>query len=477
MSAFNDAFNFVLHFASYLVYVFLTVDVELHDNRKLDLFNFYSSFRHTEINKDFINLMMLKTVGCGLLKFLVPKVKIISSKTLHYDVIIAGGGVMGSSTAYFLKHKNPDLNIAVVERDLSYADSASALSVASIRQQFSTIENISLSQWSFKFMVDIRRSLTVDESNPADVQLFRSSYMFLASELGHNILKQNCELQVSCGADIQFLSPLKLKERFDWLNVSGLSAGSICNDKHEGWFDGWSLLFAFQKKALSLGVEYINGNCEIVDIGSKVNGVEIKTNEGRHYINCSYFVNAAGPWAGDLMGKVGVHLPVCPRKRYVFTFDCAKGPGRGMPLSVDPSGVYCRPEGHGTLYLCGCSPNEEDEPDISNLDVDYDYFDEFIWPILAERYEGMEELKLRHSWAGYYDYNTFDQNGIIGGHPEIYNLFFANGFSGHGIQQSPAVGNAISELILDKQFTDIDLTRLNYQRILDNKQIQEINVV
>lgn len=423
---------------------------------------------------------MQRLTCCTRLKNIVSPVSLTTSshiRKLHYDVVIAGGGVMGSATAYFLKQKNPKMKVAVVERDLSYEKSSSALSVASIRQQFSTTENIALSQWSFKFMMDIAQFLTVDESNPPDVQMFRGAYMFLATQRGYDILKNNCEIQTSCGADVHFLTPEQLKDKFEWLNIDGLAAGSTCMDKNEGWFDGWSLLTAFQKKSVSMGVDYINGKCTMLDIGSEVNSVSIDGSDGNSNIQCSHFVNAAGPWAGELMDNVGIHLPVCPRKRYVYVFDCPKGPGREMPLTVDPSGVYCRPEGQGTLFLCGRSPNHHEEPDISTLDVDYDYFDEIIWPSLAERFRGMEELKLQHSWAGYYDYNTFDQNGIIGRHPEINNLYFANGFSGHGIQQAPAVGNAISELILDGEYVDIDLKRFGYERITSQSELKEVNVI
>lgn len=414
-----------------------------------------------------------------LFKNFVRKVDRLPLQQLHYDVIIAGGGVMGSSTAYFLKQKEPGLKVAVVERDPTYADSSSARSVASIRQQFSTVENIKLSQWSFDFMDDLGAHLMVDEENPPDVQLFRSSYMFLATAgSGYDILKKNCETQVACGADVRFLTPQQLKEEFDWLITDDLAAGSTCFDKREGWFDGWSLLSSFQKKAIQLGVDYIKGTCDKVNIGSRVRSVHVTTQaEGTREISCTDFVNAAGPWAGELMDKSDVYLPVEPRKRFVYVVDCPKGPDRNMPLSVDPTGVYCRPEGQGTHYLCGCSPSEEEEPDISNLDVDYDFFQDFIWPTLAERFRGMEELKLKHSWAGYYDYNTFDQNGIMGPHHEVDNLFFINGFSGHGIQQSPAAGNSISELILDGRFTAIDLTKFGYKRIVDNAPVFEINVV
>lgn len=395
----------------------------------------------------------------------------------HYDVVIAGGGVMGSSSAYFLKNKAPSMKIAIIEKDTTYSQASSALSASSFRQQFSISENIRLSQWSHEFMKNIHHYLSVDGQDKPDVCIHGSSYMFLASQHTIDILEGNCALQRSCGANINCIPAHGLSERFGWLNVDGVCAGSFCEDGREGWFDAWSLLTSFQKKAVSLGVEYIQGECVQLNIDSKVSSVKIRRDNNERQIHCSNFINASGPWAGYLMKKVGIPLPVFPRKRYIFVIDCPKGPGRSMPMLVDTTGVYCRPDGNGTLYICGQSPSEDEEPDIFNLEVDYDYFYETIWPVLAYRIPSMEELKLKHSWAGYYDYNTLDQNGIIGPHPEVENLYFVNGFSGHGIQQSPAVGNAISEVLLDGQYTEIDLSKFGYQRILKNEPLFEINVV
>jgi len=386
--------------------------------------------------------------------------------------------VMGSSTAYFLKSKAPLLKVAVIEKDSTYQNASSALSASGIRQQFSIPENVKLSQWSYKFMKHAGKHLQVPGDDHPCVQLAKSSYMFLTTEKGLPILSNNCLMQQGCNVGVRLYPAKQLQEKYPWLNVDdGIVAGSLC-ESGEGWFDGYSLLSLFRKKAQHLGVDYIAGECGDINVTSKVNSVKIKSKEESLQLDCSAFVNAAGYAAGELMQTIGIHLPVNPRKRYVFVFDCPKGPGRSMPFLVDTSGVYCRPEGRGTLYLSGCSPDcDEDEPCVSNLDVDYDIFYEKIWPHLANRVEAFEELKLRHSWSGYYDYNCFDQNAIIGAHPDIENLYFINGFSGHGIQQSPAVGNALSEVILDGKYTTIDLTLFGYERITSNEPVYEKNII
>lgn len=168
------------------------------------------------------------------------------------------------------------------------------------------------------------------------------------------------------------------------------------------------------------------------------------------------------------------------RKRYVYTIKTQgeNPPLFNSPLTIDPvSNSYFRCDGLGGNYLCGRSPCPDDEPSTDNLNVDYEYFEQMIWPGIAHRVPAFENAKVCTAWSGYYDYNTFDENGIVGLHPYYHNIFFATGFSGHGIQQAPAVGRAISEMILDGEFTTIDLTRLGFDRLMVREQMLEQNIV
>jgi sarcosine oxidase len=193
---------------------------------------------------------------------------------------------------------------------------------------------------------------------------------------------------------------------------------------------------------------------------------------------CGALVNAAGPWAGELAALAGLALPVEPRKRYVYVIDCreAREELRSAPLTVDPSGTWFRPEGR--LFLCGKSPEADQEPPAADLDqVDYAFFEQEVWPRLAARVPAFESVKVVNAWAGYYDYNILDQNAVIGPHPDLLNFYFANGFSGHGAQQGAAAGRAIAELIVHGAFETIDLTRLGYTRITRGEPLLERNVI
>lgn len=168
------------------------------------------------------------------------------------------------------------------------------------------------------------------------------------------------------------------------------------------------------------------------------------------------------------------------RKRYVYTIktQSEQKPMFHSPLTIDPkTSTYFRCDGPGGNYLVGRSPSLEDEPKCDNLDVDYNYFDEMVWPHLAHRVPAFESAKVVSAWSGFYEYNTFDENGIVGQHPYHQNIIFATGFSGHGIQQAPAVGRAISEIIMDDRFVTIDLTRLGWDRLMVKQRMQERNIV
>jgi sarcosine oxidase len=209
--------------------------------------------------------------------------------------------------------------------------------------------------------------------------------------------------------------------------------------------------------------------------GGRVQSVRLADGSAIH---CEAVVNAAGAWAGDLAKLAGLPLPVEPRKRYVYVVDCRDPPAelQSAPLTVDISGTWFRPEGR--FFLCGKSPDADKEPAPDDFDqIDYEFLDSDVWPQLAARVPAFESLKVINAWAGYYDYNSLDQNAVIGPHPEVANLYFANGFSGHGVQQAAAAGRAVAELIVHSQFKTIDLSRFGYTRIARGEPVPERNVI
>ncbi len=387
-------------------------------------------------------------------------------------MVIVGGGVIGSSIAYFLAAEEAFRGtVAVVERDPSYARSSTGLSVGGIRQQFSTPENVSMSLFSAHFIREAHDTLSVDEDKP-EVSFTEAGYLFLATERGMSVLRRNHTLQRSLGADVVLLAPEELRERFPWLSLRGLAGGSL-GISGEGWLDPYSLLMAFKKKGQSLGVAYLND--EVVDLARKGSRIESVRLTGGGRIGCGTAVNAAGPEAAAVAALAGIRgFPVRPRKRFVYRIHCREQLAE-CPLTIDPTGVYFRPE--GVDFLCGVSPPPHRDPDCEDLEMEYDLFEEIVWPALAHRVPAFEAVKLGHSWAGHYAYNTWDQNAILGAHPEVENFVLANGFSGHGLQQSPAVGRAVAELVTFGEYRTLDLRRLSFARLTQDQHCREENVV
>jgi glycine/D-amino acid oxidase-like deaminating enzyme len=390
---------------------------------------------------------------------------------LSSQVVIVGGGVIGSSIAYFLRASDPTVSVTVIERDPSYARSSSALSAASIRQQFSTPLSIQMSLYGIEFLRNIGELLEVDRNRPS-IDLHEGGYLFLATPAGDATLRENHALQTSLGADINLMDRQTLKARFPWLNVEDLVSGAF-GESGEGWFDGYGLVQALRKKAQSLGARYVAADVTgVVREGRKI--TDVIAGNGERYA-CDTVVNAAGAWARKIAGMMDIDIPVFARRRSIFN---VSSPARleACPLLIDPTGVYFRPE--GKTYICGTSPGADNDPDDLPLDeVDHALFDDVIWPTLAHRVPEFEALRVENCWSGYYEYNVFDHNAIIGYHPQIENCVFANGYSGHGLQQGPATGRGVSELILNGRYVSLDLSSLSWQRLLENRPIVEKNVV
>ncbi|ESW95428.1 FAD-dependent oxidoreductase [Mesorhizobium sp. LSJC268A00] len=390
-------------------------------------------------------------------------------ENVRYDIVIIGGAIVGSSVAYYLREEGFTGSIALIERDPQFAHAATTLSMASIRQQFSIPENIRLSQFTLNLFRRLKETFGAD----ADIGFREGGYLILAGEAGLPILKANHEAQVAEGADILLEDADQLAKRFSWLSTEGISAGAF-GRSGEGWFDAHAMLTLFRKALRDRQIDFIAADVTGIERqGNRVTGMDLDNGER---LQAGIVVNAAGPNAGKVAGMAGLVLPVEPRKRNVFVFE-AREKYADMPLLVDPSGIYVRPE--GSVYLTGgAEPEEGDGPaDPADFEVDWPLFEEVIWPVLATRIPAFEAIKPTRAWAGHYDYNTLDQNAVIGPHPEVGNFIFANGFSGHGLQQAPAVGKALAELLVHGGYRTVDCSAFGYARVAEGRAFRELNVI
>ncbi|NMG38075.1 FAD-dependent oxidoreductase [Chelativorans sp. ZYF759] len=385
------------------------------------------------------------------------------------DIVIIGGAIMGASLAWFLREEGFSGSIALIERDPAFAHAATTLSCASIRQQFSIPENIRLSRFTLGFFRELKERFGQD----ADIAFNEKGYLILASDEGLPVLQANNAIQRAEGADVVIEDADTLAQRFSWLSPEGIAGGAL-GRSGEGWFDAHALLGLIRKGLRQRDIHFVHDEVTgIARQGSRAESVQLASGSA---IAAGTIVNAAGPNAGKVAAMAGLSLPVEPRKRSVFVFE-ARDHFEDMPLLVDPSGIYVRPEGR-TYITGGAEPHETDGPaDPTDFAPDWHLFEDIIWPVLATRVPSFEALKQTSAWAGHYDYNTLDQNAVIGPHPEMGNFLFANGFSGHGLQQAPAVGKALGELIVHGSYRTVDCSPFGYERIALNKPFRELNVI
>jgi FAD-dependent oxidoreductase domain-containing protein 1 len=394
-------------------------------------------------------------------------------------VLIVGGGVMGCATAYFLAAGH-GIAATVVERDPTYTQASSALSASSIRQQFSTPVNIALSRWSFDFLQRAPELLAVGGDAPP-ISLVERGYLYLASANGLSALQDKHRVQRAQGADIRWLAPAALAAQFPWLSTEGIAAATW-GAHGEGWFDGPALHQALRRKAAALGVRFVHD--EIATLQPLPGPAwHLQGRSGARY-HAPQVVLATGAHINRLTHTLGVPLPVSAKKRDVFVFDA---PARldCCPLVIDPSGLWFRPEGRpqpggGQRFLCGLPPRtrpgQPADPDDAPLHaIDHGLFDDVAWPALAARVPAFEALRLRSAWAGYYEMNTFDHNGLVGPLPGHEHLWVAAGFSGHGMQHAPAIGHALARLVAGQPAPEV--AALALERIARNEPIVEKNVI
>lgn len=392
-----------------------------------------------------------------------------------YDVIIVGGAVIGSSVAYWLTQDSGFKgSVLVVERDSTYEFASTTLSASMVRQQFSNPVNVLISQFAVSFVRDFANVMTPFYQGEAapDLGFKERGYLFCCTEGGVKDARARVHMQRSLGSPTVFLEPDEISARFPGILTDDLG-GASWGPEGEGAFDSTGLMMGLRRGAVQTGAEYVEN--EVVDVISendKVTAIVLKTGET---VSCGELVNAAGPRADMIAAMAGVHLPVEPRKRYSFTFSCQTPVQEKMPIVIDPFGVYVRPE--NPLSHTGCEDDPDPRAEVDDFETRHDLFDEKIWPALARRIPQFEAIKMHRYWTGHYAYNTLDQNAVVGRHPTVTNLLFANGFSGHGLQQAPAVGRGIAELIANGEFRTIDMSELGYERIPANQPFLEAAII
>lgn len=386
------------------------------------------------------------------------------SKENAYDVIMVGGGVMGCATAYYLLKNDPQIKVAVVEKDPTYEFCSTVLSDANIRLQFNVKENIQISQYGLEVLESFGDDMAVGGVKP-DIAFRQQGNLFLADDAGKDASLKGLATQQSLGCPVEWLTPTQIKERFPLYKVDQLAGGTF--GSHDGTMDAYTVLMAYKNKAIDLGAEFIVGEVvEILNAGKQVNGVRLACGDD---LSAKFVVNSAGAWAQKVAKTADVDLPIDPVKRQVFVIETNVETEVVYPLTVFPSGLYLIQE-HDNIFMTG--KILPDDPIGFEFSWNRQVFVDHLWPELFEYIPAFDRLKVSSGWAGLYAVNRFDGNAILGEWPQLKGFMLANGFSGHGFQQCHAVGRYLAELILG-QTLKLDLSIFSPQRILDNKPVFE----
>ena len=381
-----------------------------------------------------------------------------------YDILIVGGGVIGSSIAYHLLNDGLDCTVAVLEKDPSYEFASTPRSMGGIRQQFSTEINIRIGLYGIEVIEHFDDEMAVD-GEPAHADYHPRGYLFLADENNWETIRKQYRLQRSLGVEVDLLTPEEVKDMLPHMNVEGLQGGSY--GRRAGYLDAYGLLRGYQRKAKSLGANYIHE--EVVEIlRQKDRVVGVRTSKGDVLEGASVVI-AAGPWAAEVGAMAGVELPVAPTPQMAFCFDPAEKFDYELPFTFHPHGQWFRHES-GKQVVTG---KERHEAPGFRFDWDRQYFQEELWPRLAGLVPSFEHLKLMRGWGGLYAVNKLDRNALLGAYPGVDGLYVASGFSGHGLMQSPAVGKGMSELIRTGRYKTIDLSPLGLDRIFTQRLVLE----
>ena len=381
------------------------------------------------------------------------------------DVVIIGGGIVGSSIAYHLTAASCR-NVLVVERESAQGKGSTGKSMGGVRAQFSTPVNIQMSLHSIPFYASFDERL----GYPCDYR--PQGYLFCATSNQHmNYLRANCQKQVAMGLqNVRLISGDEIRDMYPQLRGDDIVGGSFCST--DGFVDPYSAMVGFISWAVDHGAK-IWKNTEVTNIAHDERGIAyVETSRGA--VATRNVVNCAGAWAADVAKLAGVNLPVEPLRRMLVPTEPFDEFPHTAPMIVDMSnGFHFRPESRGFLLAWN------DPEETPGFKTDFDAaFVEKILTRAADRVPCFAGLPVnpKRAWAGLYEM-TPDHHPILGEAPGLPGFFLANGFSGHGVMHAPATGKILSDLILTGRTDLIDASLLNLDRFAEGRTIHETAVL
>jgi sarcosine oxidase, subunit beta len=380
------------------------------------------------------------------------------------DVVIVGGGIVGSSIAYHLVAAGRK-NVLVIERETAQGKGSTGKSMGGVRAQFSTPVNIQMSLYSIPFYASFEERLDY----PCDYR--PQGYLFCATNDKHMAyLRANYEKQVALGLkNVRLVAGDEIRGMFPLLRGDDIVGGSFCAT--DGFVDPYSAMIGFMAWAAAHGATLWK-NATVTAIARRGGSFEVATT--RDTVSTPAVVNCAGAWAAEIAAMVGIDLPVEPLRRMLVPTEPFDGFPHTAPMIIDMSnGFHFRPESRGFLLAW----NDPEETPGYKMDFE-PAFIEKILTRAADRVPAFESVAVnpKRACAGLYEM-TPDHHPILGESPDVPGFFFANGFSGHGVMHSPATGKVLSDLVLTGRTDLIDAKLLNFSRFAEGRMIRETAVL
>lgn len=360
------------------------------------------------------------------------------------DVVIIGGGVVGSAAAWRLRHDGFRGRVVVVERDDTYARASSYLAMGGIRQQFASAVCVQMVQHSVALWREFDTRLATSAHTPR--AWFRQrGYLFLADDTNAEALLAREAAQAQAGAVQQRLTVDEIRALVPGLMLDDIRFGLF--GPEDGYANPREVLFGLRAAAMAAGAEYVQDEVTGVDTaGGRVYGVHLASGQR---LAAPVVVNATGALSGRIARLAGLHVPVEPVRQLLFRCSLPYTWPSRFPMVIDPGGVHWR---HDDALADGdpdriiLAFTKWDEPAGENLSCDDLRWEQEFYPALVRRLPAAVEVRDVHGWAGHYEM-TPDHNPVLGEHPALRGLVFASGFSGHGLMMSPATGVVVSEII------------------------------
>lgn len=393
----------------------------------------------------------------------------MSEAPARADVLVIGGGIVGSSVAYHLLKDGRGGAVVVVEPDPTYGRASTSFANGGIRQLFSLPENVLMGQFGLAFFAGFADAMTVDGEAP-DIGFKRGGYLMISDAGGEAAMQASYRTQTALGVNAELLDRAALKARFPSLNADDVALAVHSPD--DAWIDPATALQALRRKTRALGATYVKDRVAAWT-GDGRKAVSVALASGAT-VTADAFVLAAGAWSGEVAKMIGLKLPVEPLSRETYFWRAAKRDIEPMPFVKTERHLGFRPEGAG--FIGGA-------PDWSrrggwDFELSPGHFENNVWPLLAHRLPAFETIKMERAWTGHYERNTFDLTAIVGAWTGgLANVYIDTGFSGHGVMHAPAAGRAIAELILDGRYSSLDLSAFGYGRIAAGRPYREQGII